>query len=322
MIRPLLTLCLALLVLCAVASAIPVTGPLVITAPGTYELEADITGTGANATIEIRASGVTFEGNGHLLAGVGATNGTGVLVQGNADAPVERVVVRNLSVRGWQYGVHAIAASELVLENLVARENIDHGIYLFSTSNSTIRNCSAEANRGSGVVISDVSHDNLVEGTTASLNDHNGLMLIASMRNRLVGNTVRGNGAYGIDCYLARENVIVDNRFSNENNTHIEEFDRNTWSLPASPGPNIVGGPQRGGNFWGQPDGRGFSEITPDANGDGFCDTPHTIREGNVDELPLRAPGGGRLTGTATPGFGVLGALAVLVLVPALRCRR
>jgi parallel beta-helix repeat protein len=147
-------------------------------------------------------------------------------------------------------------------------------------------------------------------------------MLIASARNRLHGNTVRSNGVYGIDGYIARENVITDNLFVNANNTHIEEFDRNTWSLPASAGPNIAGGPQRGGNYWGQPDGKGFSEVTPDANGDGFCDTPYTIRAGNVDELPLKGAGGAVPTATRSPGFGAAGALAVLAGLPLLRWQR
>ncbi|MEN6341032.1 MAG: NosD domain-containing protein [Methanospirillum sp.] len=320
MIRPLLTLCLVLFALAAVVSAVPVTGPVVITTPGTYELSGDITGAGENAGIEIRASGVVLEGNGHALLGNGARELPGILVQGSAGAPAEQVELRNLTVRGWQYGVRAIGASHILIDRVTARENTDNGLYLFSVTNSTVSNCTAEANGGSGVVLSDVSQDNVVENTAASGNEHNGLMLIASTANRLHGNTVRGNGAYGIDGYLARDNVIADNLFVNANNTHIEEFDRNAWSLPASAGPNIVGGPKRGGNFWGTPDGTGFSNVTPDANGDGFCDTPYTIATGNVDELPLKGTGGAGPT--ATPGFGAAGALLGLAALPFLRSRR
>ena len=322
MIRPLLTLCLVLFALVAAASAVSVTGPVVITAPGTYELSGEITGAGENAGIEIRASDVVLEGNGHAVVGDGARELPGILVQGPSEAPVERVELRNLTVRGWQYGVRAIGASHILLDSVTARENTDNGLYLFSVTNSTVSNCTAEANRGSGVVLSDVSQDNVVENTAASGNEHNGLMLIASTANRLLGNTVRGNGAYGLDGYLARDNVIADNLFVNANNTHIEEFDRNTWSLAASAGPNIVGGPKRGGNFWGTPDKKGFSDLTPDANGDGFCDTPYTIGTGNVDELPLKGMGGAGPTATAAPGFGAAGTLLVLAAVSLLRFRR
>jgi parallel beta-helix repeat protein len=321
MFRPLLSLCLALLALVAAVSAVPVTGPVVITAPGTYELAGDIAGAGEAAGIEVRASDVVIEGNGHTLVGSSARDLPGILVQGTADTPAARVEIRNLSLQDWQYGVHAIGVSGLVLDHVTARENRDHGLYLFAATNSTVGNCTAVANRGSGLVLSDVSHDNLVQATAANENEHNGLMLIASDRNRLLGNTVRDNGAYGIDGYLARENVIADNLFVNANNTHIEEFDRNTWSLPASGGPNIAGGPRRGGNYWGAPDGTGFSETTPDTDGDGFCDTPYRIGEGNVDELPLKGTGGALPTATAAPGFGVAGALAVLAALPLLRSR-
>ena len=312
MFRPLLLLCLAVLALAAAAAAVPVTGPVVITAPGTYELVNDIAGAGETAGIEVRAPNVVIEGNGHTLVGSSARDLPGILVQGADGSPADRVAIRNLSLQDWQHGVHAIAVSGLVLEHVTARENRDHGLYLFAVTNATVDNCTVVANRGTGLVLSDVSHDNLVRATNASENEHNGLMLIASERNRLVGNTVRDNGAYGIDCYLTRENVIADNLFVNANNTHIEEFDRDTWSLSASAGPNIAGGPMRGGNYWGQPDGKGYSEVTPDADGDGFCDTPYTLEEGSVDELPLKGTGATAPTTAATPGFGWAGALAGL----------
>lgn len=322
MIRPILPLLCTLLALAAAvtATAVPVTGPVVITAPGTYELGADIAG--ANASIEIRASDVVLDGNGHAIIGTGAGALAGILVQGGAGAPADGVEIRNLTLRSWQYGIHAIGVSGLVLDHVSARENSDHGIYLFSVENSTITNCTSVANQGSGIVLSDVSQDNVIADSTASENGHNGLMLIAATHNRLHGNTVRSNVVYGIDGYLARENVITDNLFVNANNTHIEELDRNTWSLPASAGPNIAGGPQRGGNYWGQPDGKGFSEVTPDANRDGFCDTAYTIRAGNVDELPLKGTSGVVPTATTAPGFDALGALSILACLPLLHLRR
>lgn len=322
MIRPLLTLCLAVLALAAAAPAVPVTEPAVITAPGTYELANDIAGAGEAAGIEVTASDVVIEGNGHTLVGSSARDIPGILVQGTNGAPADRVEIRNLTLQDWQHGVHAIGVSGLVLEEVTARENRDHGIYLFAVTNATVDNCTVVANRGTGLVLSDVSQDNLVQAINASGNEHNGLMLIASERNRLLGNTVRDNGAYGIDCYLTRENVIADNLFVNANNSHIEEFDRDTWSLSASPGPNIAGGPMRGGNYWGRPDGKGFSEVTPDADGDGFCDTPYTLEKGSVDELPLKGTGAIAPTTTATPGFGWAGALAGLSALSLLVRRR
>ena len=70
---------------------------------------------------------------------------------------------------------------------------------------------------------------------------------------------------------------------------------RTAWA-PA----NIVSGPKVGGNSWCQPDGAGFSQTTPDANGDGFVDLPLQIAEDNFDYSPL-APYAGPVAGTPAP---------------------
>ncbi len=312
MIRTVLLLVVASLALVSSAVAVSVDGPIVISEPGTYQLVADLAGAGQHAAIEITASDVVFDGGGHILAGTSARDIPGVLVRSEQGTSPTAVVIRNLTVMGWEHGVHALGVSRLTLENVTSLENRQHGLYLFSVTNSTVRQCHVEKNAGSGVIVSDVSHDNVIEGNIIHNNHQNGLMLIASDRNRLTGNTVRESGAFGIDCYLTKENVIADNLFFNTNNTHVEELDRNTWSLPISDGPNIVGGPRRGGNCWSEPAGGGFSDLTPDSNGDGFCDSPFMIHEGNTDELPLKGTGSTHPTMTSAPGFGAATALIVL----------
>jgi hypothetical protein len=52
-------------------------------------------------------------------------------------------------------------------------------------------------------------------------------------------------------------------------------------------GTNIIGGSFLGGNFWGYPNGTGFSQTCPDVNGDGICDKSYTLDEKNIDYLPL-----------------------------------
>lgn len=63
----------------------------------------------------------------------------------------------------------------------------------------------------------------------------------------------------------------------------------NTWSIPKTPGVNIVNGPYLGGNYWASPDGDGFSQTHPD-RGDGFCVAPLMIATDNIDLLPLHIP--------------------------------
>jgi len=65
----------------------------------------------------------------------------------------------------------------------------------------------------------------------------------------------------------------------------------NVWNLSKSTGPNIVGGPYLGGNYWASPNGTGWSETHAD-RGDGFCAEPFVIDENNVDALPLHLHSG------------------------------
>jgi parallel beta-helix repeat protein len=60
----------------------------------------------------------------------------------------------------------------------------------------------------------------------------------------------------------------------------------NIWNVTKTAGPNIVGGPFIGGNYWAKPDGTGWSQVTPD-RGDGFCTAPFVVNADNTDYLPL-----------------------------------
>ena len=62
----------------------------------------------------------------------------------------------------------------------------------------------------------------------------------------------------------------------------------NSWNLSITEGPNIVGGPYLGGNYWENPTGNGFSQTHPD-RGDGFCNVSYVLGKGNIDYLPLHS---------------------------------
>ncbi len=84
----------------------------------------------------------------------------------------------------------------------------------------------------------------------------------------------------GMILYSANALVAYDNYFANEDNilTTSDSPGHRFWVDPR-PGPNIVGGPSVGGNFWGDYDG-------PDQNGDGFGDIPHGLVTNHVFMLP------------------------------------
>jgi len=115
--------------------------------------------------------------------------------------------------------------------------------------------------------------------------------------DEISGNTISGCdvGLYitGLDDYFrAGAGEVYNNVFNNTVNAKLEEYAYvEKWTKdPVVQNINIVGGPSIGGNFWGSPNGKGFSQVQADSNGDGFADYPYVISKGNVDNLPLVSP--------------------------------
>ena len=65
-------------------------------------------------------------------------------------------------------------------------------------------------------------------------------------------------------------------------------------------GPNVMGNRYIGGNYWGTPDRTGFSDVTPDTDGDGFADgsfvLPGRIGTDHHPLSPSLAPSQGGVT--------------------------
>ncbi|WP_054865044.1 PKD domain-containing protein [Methanosarcina barkeri] len=62
-----------------------------------------------------------------------------------------------------------------------------------------------------------------------------------------------------------------------------------SWNTTKTAGSNIVSGPYIAGNFWGSPDGKGFSQTASDNDSDGIADSPYVLNSKNIDYLPLVA---------------------------------
>jgi parallel beta-helix repeat protein len=84
---------------------------------------------------------------------------------------------------------------------------------------------------------------------------------------------------------------VYNNYFNNTINIKLGISDGNTWNNSLTSGTNIVGGPFIGGNFWANPDGKGFSQTSGDFDLDGICDSAYEIGgPENIDHLPLSRP--------------------------------
>ncbi len=295
---------------------VPTPAPLVITSPGTYSVVAD--GHDGNATpIEIRSSNVVLDGGNHTIDGSGRAGSCGILVGGAGT--LSNVVVKNVRLTNWETGIRADGITGSVIEASTISHN-QEGIVLDGTRDVQVWNSTVTANDVTGIVVRD-SRNTTVRGndvrrtgdgieihlqtlmdlstfaiqitrstgTVVSGNDLGGaygsLDLGPSNATRVTGNQLTG-GYVGILSLQQGEGAAIYNNVINDRTGLYGTVSNATWNVTPSPGPNIVGGPQIGGNFWTNLDGTGFSETHPDANHDGFCDASFDVG-GGTDFLPL-----------------------------------
>lgn len=238
-------------------------GPTIITVPGTYLLESNLSVPNGAPVIEVRVSDVTIEGNGRTVAGVDAPNSCGVLVHSTAGI-VRNVTVRNLNIRDLQYGCYLWKTANTSLEDCRI-VSCTFGITFNPAERGCVTACWLEENEF-GIAIS-------------------GGSIAPTIRSTRVTDSLRT----GVYIYSTRGGEIVDNYLVNTRNVYVD--DRATgisWSAGPRPGRSVAGGRVLGGNFWGRPTGRGFSQTMPDTNGDGICDRTYRVAGYMVDTLPLR----------------------------------
>jgi len=137
-----------------------------------------------------------------------------------------------------------------------------------------------------GVYVGDNSNNNVFIGNTLEKNGV-GIKIYNNNRNTVINNLVKDNVNQGIWLRDSGTNVIVNNYFYNNQNSYLASgLASNTWNLTRSDQKSITGGANSGGNSWGQPNGLGFSQVTPATNG--ICNQPYTLATNNVDKLPLK----------------------------------
>jgi len=226
--------------------------------------------------------------------------GTGLVVQQTTSVQISGVQSRSNS----NYGISVFLGSKPVtISGCTVESNGVGGIEVMDNCQATISSCRVASNNGNGISADTSSVS--VSSSTIRANRKTGIDY-ARCSGTVSKNQIEANGQYGIrERYDSYAHTITGNRITNNNvagvagtysaltiynnyfyNTVNSGYQSGTLSVAKRTGPNIVGGPYIGGNFWGQPNGRGFSQITPDRNHDGFCDWPYTAL-GAVDRLPL-----------------------------------
>lgn len=214
-----------------------------------------------------------------------------------------------------RYGISLISSNNNEISGNRANSNKMYGIHLDSSEGNKLLNNSVNSNtRG---IDSITSNKNLISGNKALNNSQYGMWISQSHDNNISWNTVNecGNGVTGsggihlnsssrnvisgnivafnhgpafFECPGCHNNRVYNNYINNVRNANINTRDT-TWNIEKTSGRNIVGGKYIGGNFWGKPDGTGFSQTeVVDKDDDDIIDSDYIDDSGNIsDYLPL-----------------------------------
>ena len=173
------------------------------------------------------------------------------------------------------------------LINITANSNSQYGLLLSSSSNNTLTSITANSNTQDGIFLGS-SSNNTLTSITANSNTQNGIYLYNSNSNIINNSHIKNNTQYGIYFSSSNNNTIYNNIFNNTLNYYNASAGlTNYFNTTKTSGANIIGGSWRGGNYWGYPNGTGFSDTCTDSDSDGICDSSYGVDGENYDYLPL-----------------------------------
>lgn len=263
---------LALVLLAAIPAALgatSITGPTVISSPGTYVLAQDIAG-GNSPAIWVKSSGVTIDGNGHTIRGSGGS--FGILVNKDGTT-LSGVTIKNVRLQNWNCGIYFKGVASSSASGVTAVSNGKAGINLRTTRDTTISGCTVSGNQ-QGILLWQDCDSNTISGNTMKDNSDMGLWLAGTGRTGSgivydsTGNTVSNNVAtgnrYGLYLDFTRDNTVTGNRAAN-NDDHGIFLDYSSGNRVTS---NTVTGHAQSGFVLFDSDGCTISGNTASGNGD------------------------------------------------------
>ena len=296
---------------------VPTPAPLIISAPGTYSIAADGFD-GHKTPIEIRSSNVVLDGGGHIIDGANSPGTCGIRIAGSGT--LSNIRVKNIRLVNWETGIHVENCADSVIESStmadnfmgIVFENVQNvqvkgnrfisndlfGVWIRNSRTAGVRdNEVTETGDGFTHILYEmldlITHDVRVSTSTGTevtgnvlAGPNGGLNLAESSATLVTANRITG-GICGIFSPYSSADHVVFNNYINASTNVYGSLTSTRWNTTPTSGRNIVGGPQIGGNFWAKPDGTGFSETHPDANGDGFCDEPFEVDWNSFDRYPL-----------------------------------
>lgn len=200
----------------------------------------------------------------------------------------DNIMFQNRLSNGEGISIACCGGNNLVSRNEIL--NCSTGIDIYDVQAKTVLRDNQITDCKNGIYLTLV-FDSKVYNNTISKGNTGIFLREDCHENELSNNTIIASNESGI--YLldySASNRIYNNYFNNSLNVKAENADGNIWNITQSQGTNISGGKNLGGNYWANPEGTGFSQITSDSDSDGICDFPFNVNGSDFDYLPLAKP--------------------------------
>ena len=252
-------------------------GDIITIKPGTYIENINVT----KDNLTIRSE----SGNPDNTIIKAKSSGANVFLLQGSNIKITGLKIMGATRSGYS-GICLSSCSNCIIEKNKLLGNC-YGIYVLRSKGDTLSKNTATNNKDYGIVLGTAT-SNTLSGNKA-INNGRGIHVGSSDGNTFSGNTIQGSSVYGLYvCPRSDSNQIYNNYF-NDTNMTIRNGIGNYYYTTKTSGTNIVGGPYIGGNFWGKPDGTGFSNTAVDNNGDGISDYAYKNITGSIysDNLPL-----------------------------------
>ncbi|WP_192918542.1 PKD domain-containing protein [Salinigranum salinum] len=206
------------------ADCTTISGATVVSTPGCYVIDGNVEEHEDGNYVEIEASDVVLDGDGHTLEGGGNNNAVHV------DGSYSNVTVRNLTVENWDRGVFVKDVTDATVRDVVGRSS-KHTIEFDGTMSSTVDNVSASSNAEYGVYLKDATGTTVVDTTvqgngvdgvfvdggdatltavTADTNTEHGVHLKGADGSTVREATATGNTLHGVYVEDALDGRVVD----------------------------------------------------------------------------------------------------------------
>lgn len=214
---------------------------------------------------------------------------------GSADT---KIIGNNVSYNdgnGNSNAIHVYCSSAAPCNRTIIKDNVvcdnqdiyNAAIYVYKANdNRIINNTVSGHNNSNGAISLCISDDTIISDNNVSFNTgmiYGGITVYSGENNTITRNIAVNNTEYNIYLMYGGDNLIYDNYIGG----NVSIFGINmvyTWNVTNTTGPNIVGGPFIGGNYYTDYTGN-------DSDGDGFGGYPYFIPNpsgsNNHDWLPL-----------------------------------